>query len=37
LYSCDLFNDAVGNSDYLASKGRMIDELQRIWKQQVVV
>jgi hypothetical protein len=30
------FNDTVSSSDYVASNGRMINELERIWKEAVV-
>jgi hypothetical protein len=36
LRICDLFNDAVSNPDFIVSNGRMINELERIWKEAVV-
>jgi hypothetical protein len=33
---CGLFNDSVSISDYIASNGRIIDELERIWKEAAV-
>jgi hypothetical protein len=32
-----LINDAVSLSDYVVSSGRMINELEMIWKEAVVV
>jgi hypothetical protein len=37
MFICGLFNDAFSSSDYIASNGRMINELQRIWKEAIVV
>jgi hypothetical protein len=31
-----LFNDAISNSGYIVSNGRMTDELDGIWKEAVV-
>jgi hypothetical protein len=32
----DLFNDAICKSDYTASNGRVLDELERTWKEVIV-
>jgi hypothetical protein len=36
LFICFLFNDAVNSSDYIVSDDRMINELERMWKEAVV-
>jgi hypothetical protein len=35
--SCGLFNDAVGSSDYIVSNDRMNSDLERTWKDAIVV
>jgi hypothetical protein len=35
--ACALFNDAVSRSDCIASGDRMNNELERMWKEAVVV
>jgi hypothetical protein len=37
LFICGLFNDAVSNSDYIVSDDRVVNELDRIWKEAVMV
>jgi hypothetical protein len=37
LSICGLFIDTVSSSDYIASDDGMINELERIWKEAVVV
>jgi hypothetical protein len=36
IFICDLFSDVVSSSDHVASNGRVINELERIWKKAVV-
>jgi hypothetical protein len=36
LFICGSFNGAVSSSDYTASNDRVIDELERVWKEAVV-
>jgi hypothetical protein len=33
---CGLLYDAFGITDYIVCNGRMIDELERIWKEVVM-
>jgi hypothetical protein len=37
LFVCGLFNNAVSSSDYIASNNMMVNELERIWKEAVMV
>jgi hypothetical protein len=37
VFICGLLNDAVGNSDFIASEERVVNELEKIWKEAVVV
>jgi hypothetical protein len=36
LFICDLFNNCVSSSDYIASNNRTINELEGMWKEAVV-
>jgi hypothetical protein len=35
LFICVLSKDALSNSDYIVSNGKMNDELERMWKEAV--
>jgi hypothetical protein len=36
LFICGLFNGTFSSSDYTASNNKMINELERIWKEMVM-
>jgi hypothetical protein len=36
IYLCGSFNDVDGSSNYVASDGRMNNEMERIWKEALV-
>jgi hypothetical protein len=37
VYFCGLFNDDFSFANYITSNGMMVDELERIWKEPVMV